>query len=511
MFFTIVKNTTSSILKPGAVKPVGYQKPVRSFYSLKFKGYLFSALVLAYIVFISLFVLSQRHQPLEQLEQYQKIQKSQEALVQADLAAFHIVTILFSNLSQNDMSSVVGYFSSLRTQYVNLQRWFPEQAESFKMLVDTLPLTLEKPSQDNLKKILFHLAQSKTELDRLTGLNRERLAILIDDYRARNDAMVVTTLTLGIMGLVLLGGSTSLFFNQLKNDLKALQKRTAEIVQGYRGEGLPVYRQDEVGQLTHGINHMASALAEREKALEIQRSEASFKERMVAIDSLAGGIAHEIGNPVACIDGLVQLLKSDEIENLSAEGVESLETLMGYTGGLLRLTRELSVFDTHKSDEYEWLDISQLISNTCSIFHYDNRWKKVSIEQDLDHSSPAILASINQITQLVSNLLENAMDAVQNTEFPQVSIKTQLLDAGHLKIAISDNGAGMDQAVHDKIFEPFFSTKPVGQGTGLGLAICWTIVKAHQGTIKAISEVDQGTEVVIVLPVSQQGESGDNV
>ena len=507
-----MKNIDSSdpIVIPDASTISAYQKPIKAFHSLKFKGYLFSFLVLAYIAFISLFVLIQRHQPLEQLEQYQKIQKAQEALVQADLAAFHIVTILFSNVSQNELSSVVGYFSSLRTQYENLQRWFPEQAESFKMLVETIPQTIEKPNQNNLRNILFHLAQSKTELDRLTTLNRERLSRLIDDYRSRNDAMVVTTLTLGIMGLVLLGGSTSLFFNQLKNDLKSLQKRAAEIVHGYRGEGLPVYRHDEVGQLTHGINHMASALAEREKALEIQRSEASFKEKMVAIDSLAGGIAHEIGNPVTCIAGLADLLKADEMDNLSEEGRESLETILNYTGGLVRLTRELSVFDTHKSDEYEWLDVNQLISNISSIFRYDNRWKSVNLEQDLDTSAPAILASINQITQLISNLLENAMDAVQNTEFPFVKVTTQLQDADYLKITISDNGVGMDKDVQDKIFEPFFSTKPVGQGTGLGLAICWTIVKAHQGQIKAISEVSKGTEVVIVLPVSQQGGSSDN-
>ena len=506
-----MNNTDSSdpIVKPESTT-TAYQKPINALHSLKFKGYLFSFLVLAYIAFISLFVLIQRHQPLEQLEQYQKIQKAQEALVQADLAAFHIVTILFSNVSQNELSSVVGYFASLRMQYVNLQRWFPEQAESFKMLVDTIPQTIEKPNQNNLRNILFHLAQSKTELDRLTVLNRERLASLIDDYRARNDAMVVTTLTLGIMGLVLLGGSTSIFFNQLKNDLKALQKRTAEIVHGYRGEGLPVYRRDEVGQLTHGINHMASALAERENALDIQRSEASFKEKMVAIDSLAGGIAHEIGNPITCIAGLADILKAEEMDNLSEEGRESLEAILSYTGGLVRLTRELSVFDTHKSDEYEWLDVNQLISNTSSIFRYDNRWKNVKLEHDLDHSAPAILASINQITQLISNLLENAMDAVQNTEFPLVKITTQLQDADYLKIIICDNGVGMDMDVQNKIFEPFFSTKPVGQGTGLGLAICWTIVKAHQGQIKAISEVSKGTEVVIVLPVSQQGGSSDN-
>ncbi|MCH8176769.1 MAG: hypothetical protein IIC09_00940 [Proteobacteria bacterium] len=234
---------------------------------LKFKGYLFNILLVAYIAFITAFVLSQRDQPLEQLEQYQKIQKAQEALVQADLAAFHIVTVLFSEVSQSDLESVVQYFSSLRDQYINLQQWFPEQAEAFRALVESIPATLDEPSERNLKNIHFHLARSKTELDRLMVLNSERLTDLVASHRAHNESVVVTTLALGIMGLILLGGITSLFFSRLKKDLNALQKRTAEIVQGYRGEPLPVSRNDEVGYLTQGVNYMADALAEREKAL----------------------------------------------------------------------------------------------------------------------------------------------------------------------------------------------------------------------------------------------------
>ncbi|MCH7880273.1 MAG: GHKL domain-containing protein [Proteobacteria bacterium] len=474
---------------------------------LKFKGYLFNILLVAYIAFITAFVLSQRDQPLEQLEQYQKIQKAQEALVQADLAAFHIVTVLFSEVSQSDLESVVQYFSSLRDQYINLQQWFPEQAEAFRALVESIPATLDEPSERNLKNIHFHLARSKTELDRLMVLNSERLTDLVASHRAHNESVVVTTLALGIMGLILLGGITSLFFSRLKKDLNALQKRTAEIVQGYRGEPLPVSRNDEVGYLTQGVNYMADALAEREQALEIQRSTVSFMEKMVAIDSLTGGIAHEIGNPVTCIAGLAEVLKNDEDSQLSEESRQSLEAILDHIDGLVRLTRELSVFDTHKSDEYEWLDINRVVSNTCSIFNYDKRWAGIQINMDLDHSIPAIFASVNQLTQLISNILENAMDAERNIQQPEVIISTQLQDSENLLIRISDNGQGMDQDVMAHIFDPFFSTKPVGLGTGLGLAICWSIVKAHNGTIKATSTVSQGSEISIILPIKKAESS----
>ncbi|MCH8176768.1 MAG: hypothetical protein IIC09_00935, partial [Proteobacteria bacterium] len=109
---------------------------------------------------------------------------------------------------------------------------------------------------------------------------------------------------------------------------------------------------------------------------------------MVAIDSLTGGIAHEIGNHVTCIAGLAEVLKNDEYSQLSEESRQSLEAILDHIDGLVRLTRELSVFDTHKSDEYEWLDINRVVSNTCSIFNYDKRWAGIQINMDLDHSIP---------------------------------------------------------------------------------------------------------------------------
>lgn len=478
----------------------------RFFNSLRFKGYVFIALLLSCIAVIAVFVLSQRHEPLDQLEQYQKIQKAQQALIQADLAAFHVVTVLFSDVTQTELREVVGYFSTLREQYQNLQILFPEQAESFRKLVESIPITLEDPNKSNLQQIHFHLASSKNELDRLMSINRDRMTKLVEDYRIHNDSIVVTTLTLGIMSLALLGAITTLFFNQLKSDLKALQERTTEIVDGYRGAPLLVKRRDEVGQLTHGVNVMAQALAEREQALEIQHRKSSFMEKMVAIDSLAGGIAHEIGNPISCIAGLAQEVQSDEQSKLSSESQKSLNILLKYIDGLVGVTRDLSVIDTQNTDEYEWLDINQLITNTCNIYRYDKRWVSTGIKLELDYDIPALLASNNQISQLITNILENALDAVATMDQPVITLQTLAIADDILNILVTDNGPGIDTEVLPHIFDPFYSTKPVGQGTGLGLAICWSIVKTHHGTITAESHLEQGTTIKISLPVNYTGD-----
>lgn len=475
--------------------------------SLRFKGYVFIALLLTCITFIATFVLSQRHQPLEQLEQYQKIQKAQDALIRADLAAFHIVTVLFSDVTQTELNDVVAYFSNLREQYQNLQLLFPEQAESFRKLVESIPGTLEEPNKNNLEQIHFHLARSKNELDRLMSLNRDRMKKLVEDYRIHNDSIVVTTLTLGIMGLALLGAITTLFFNQLKTDLNALQKRTAEIVDGYRGTPLPVKRRDEVGQLTHGVNIMAKALADREQDLEIQRRRSSFMEKMVAIDSLAGGIAHEIGNPISCISGLAQEIQTDEHNVLSDESQRNLNNLLQYADALIRVTRDLSVTDPQMSEEYEWIDINQLITNTCNIYRYDKRWVSTNIELMLDYEVPALFASNNLITQLLTNIMENALDAVTSVRNPAIEVHTQKLNDNSITILVKDNGPGIDADAIQNIFDPFYSTKPVGQGTGLGLAICWSIVKSHHGKISAESTPGNGTTIRVNLPVNYTGDA----
>jgi two-component system NtrC family sensor kinase len=469
--------------------------------SLRTQGILFNALLVAYIVFIVLYALGQRNEPLQQLEQYQKIQRAQEALIQADLAAFHIVTVLFSGVNQDELTRVMGYFGSLREKYINLQRLFPEQAATFRELVDSIPASVERPSEENLAKIQFHLARSKSKLDQLMTINQERLTTLIEDYRAHNEAVVATILSLGILGLIVFGGLVSLFVHELKRDVRFLQARTAEIIDGYRGKPLPVRRNDEVGQLAQDINHMAEALAEREKALEIQRNKASFVEKMVAIDSLAGGIAHEIGNPVASIVGLAEVIRSDDQSQLSDDSRNNLQSIGEYCDVLVRLTHELSVFDANKqSDEFEWLDINQLLTNTCAIFHYDQRWAGIEVDFQPDATLPAIYSSLNQLTQVVNNILDNARDALAGCEQPRVVIRTRQQGPENLVVEFEDNGAGMENTVVEHIFDPFFSTKPVGQGTGLGLSICWTIVRNLQGIIHAESSAGNGSVISVVLP-----------
>ena len=475
--------------------------------SLRSKGYVFIILVLSYMLLATAFFFSQREKPLLQLEKYQKIQKTQAALVQADLAAFHVVTVLFAEVKPAEFDRVVAYFSTLRQQYQGLRILFPEQAEAFQRLEQSIPLPASEPAESYLHRVQLHLAESKSELERLTAANQARMTSLVREYRENDDALVIKSLVLGSLGLILIGTITSVFFNRLKSDLLRLQRRTDEIVKGYRGAPLAVTRQDELGQLTDGINYMSRALAEREQALEIEHRKASFKEKMIAIDSLAGGIAHEIGNPITCIAGLADEIAGDAENRLSAESELSLSQLRQYTDGAVMITRDLSQLDIRNLDQSEWIDINQLLTNTVNRCRYDNRWSKISLRLDLDHGLPAIFASEIQFNQLIMHILENSRDAVSGQQQPDILVQTKPYQQHGISIIIEDNGSGLKEDALEQIFEPFYSTKSVGQGTGLGLAICWTIIKSHQGDIRAERSPAGGLKIIIDLPCEVNSQS----
>ena len=475
--------------------------------SLRSKGYVFIILVLSYMLLATAFFFSQREKPLLQLEQYQKIQKTQAALVQADLAAFHVVTVLFAEVTPAEFGRVVAYFSTLRQQYQGLRILFPEQAEAFQRLEQSIPLPASEPAESYLHRIQLHLAESKSELERLTAANQARMTSLVREYRENDDALVIKSLVLGSLGLILIGTITTVFFNRLKSDLFRLQQRTTEIVKGYRGAPLEVTRQDEVGQLTDGINYMSQALAEREQALEIEHRKASFKDKMIAIDSLAGGIAHEIGNPITCIAGLAEEIGNDAGNRLSEDSKIGLSQLQQYIEGAVMVTKDLSQLDIRNLDESQWLDANQLLANSVNLCRFDNRWSKISLRLDLDHGLPAIFASEIQFNHMIMQLLENARDALSSQDQPDILVQTKPYRQHGISIIVEDNGIGVAEDELEHIFEPFYTTKAVGQGTGLGLAICWTIIKSHQGDIRAERSPAGGLKLILDLPCEVKSQS----
>ena len=157
--------------------------------------------------------------------------------------------------------------------------------------------------------------------------------------------------------LALLGTIIGLFFRRLSSDLHTLQVRALDIVNGYRGEPIPVTRHDEVGQLIAAVNGMVDALDTREKELMVERQKYFHQEKMAAIGALAAGVAHEIGNPIAAISGVAQEIVARKKDAPDTCRNCRPELIYAQTQRLSAITREISDFASPQATEPQFLGI----------------------------------------------------------------------------------------------------------------------------------------------------------
>jgi PAS domain S-box-containing protein len=261
-------------------------------------------------------------------------------------------------------------------------------------------------------------------------------------------------------------------------------------------------------------------IAERKRAerlLEQTRQQYHHQEKMAAIGQLAAGILHEVGNPIAAIAGAAHDMRLTEESVMDKErgcGLDSvvqrnLSLIEEQTQRLAKITRDIADFASPRPRERELTDINGLIRSTTRLLGYDRRFRGIALRQELDTRLPAVEAVPDQITQVLMNLLINAMDAVTavSRQEPEIVVVSRLTDQG-VAIEVKDNGPGMDAGTLDHVFEPFFTTKEPGKGTGLGLSLCDSIVTAHRGSLRMDSKPGKGTSVTVVLPAVPLQEAG---
>jgi PAS domain S-box-containing protein len=221
-------------------------------------------------------------------------------------------------------------------------------------------------------------------------------------------------------------------------------------------------------------------------------------EKMVAVGQLISGVAHELNNPLTAILGYSQLLKSDEFTN--ARGAEYVEKLYKQAMRTHRIVQNLlSVARQHKPERSQ-AQVNQILDDTIGLREYDMKINNIRVHRELDPQLPVTGADSHQLQQVFLNILNNAVDAIQERETSgDIWIKTSV-KAGRLCIEITDSGPGVKNP--HKIFDPFYTTKPVGKGTGLGLSICYGIVKEHAGEIHVKNAPPRGAMFTIQLPIS---------
>jgi signal transduction histidine kinase len=222
-------------------------------------------------------------------------------------------------------------------------------------------------------------------------------------------------------------------------------------------------------------------------------------EKMVALGQMAAGVAHEIANPLASIDSLLQLMQRKP-EKLKPQ---SLETLREQTDRIARIVRELTTFARPSdSAEQQTIAVNEVVTEALAMLAFDPRMKAVRLQQSFAPNTGVIPMLPQAIQQVLVNLLRNALDATERTQNPTLNIRTARNDDGWVTIEIADNGPGISTKNLKHLFEPFFTTKPVGKGTGLGLSISYSLIARHGGSITATSKPGEGATFRIKLPAT---------
>jgi len=220
-------------------------------------------------------------------------------------------------------------------------------------------------------------------------------------------------------------------------------------------------------------------------------------EKLAVIGQLAAGIAHEIGNPLASISSLVQILQRKNEDDFTNEQLAAIKENIDR---ISKIVRELVDFSRPPSDQKSVIQITDVIKTAIGIVKYDKRVRKVKFDTELAADLPKVNIIPDQLLQVFVNILINALDAIEGNGLIKVNSSH---DDQFVYIKISDDGCGIPEKIIDKIFHPFYTTKEVGKGTGLGLSVSYGIIKKFRGSIFVESEVNKGSTFTIKLPFKQ--------
>lgn len=223
-------------------------------------------------------------------------------------------------------------------------------------------------------------------------------------------------------------------------------------------------------------------------------------QKMESIGTLAAGIAHEVGNPLASISALVQVAQRFTTDNLVKE---KLELVKNQVSRISKIIRDLVDLSRPSNFELQPTDINKNLAEAVEIIKVGMKTKDIEYELNLNKGIPLLPLVADQIQQVFVNILLNATDAIW--ELPKrekkIVVNSDMNESNEVKITFSDNGIGIAEENLPKIFEPFFTTKKDGKGTGLGLWVSYGIIKSFQGEIKVSSIYGQGTTFTIFLPI----------
>ena len=275
----------------------------------------------------------------------------------------------------------------------------------------------------------------------------------------------------------------------------------------------------ELRQLSYSLNGMMARIEDDRKKLRqtIQsleqanarlletRTEMIRAEKLAAVGRLSAGLAHEIGNPIGIVQGYLELLDSgdlsaEERKQFSSRAIAELQRISDLIHRLLDFSRA-------STQAPEPVSVQQLLSEVVEMFLTQKKVPDVQLQLECCGGSDVVVVNGQELRQVFLNCLINAADSIQDQGegYPgriTVTCRPEPGDPPMVRMAIADNGKGIEEQSLDAIFDPFFSTKEPGKGTGLGLSVSHSILQSAGGRIRAENRVGGGAEIIIELPAA---------
>jgi two-component system NtrC family sensor kinase len=220
---------------------------------------------------------------------------------------------------------------------------------------------------------------------------------------------------------------------------------------------------------------------------------------------LAAGIMHEINNPLATIGACVDAVEAragDAPQEVRQAIDEYLKIMDAEVERCKRIVNNLLDLSRPRGGQKGPEDVNQVVEETLLLLKHHERFRRLALRRELAPDLPPVVASKDQLIQVFMALMLNATDAMQARGTLTVATSRNPRRADEVIISFSDTGGGIPKADIQKIFEPFYTTKPQGRGTGLGLSICYTIIADHGGRIEVDSTLGRGSTFSVILPIT---------